>query len=178
MTVNVSEYLRAAAARDPDGTALIEHRPDRHAITWRELDAAADAVAQALSGRGLVAGQRVAIVMANRVDLPIAYYGILRGGMVAVPINPRSTTREIGRMLADSRARVVLCDEAGVAQVREAVTNDFAVAIVVKGTEPIGEETAFERFLADATGAAPAAPADAEALAVILYTSGTSGKPR
>ncbi len=52
--------------------------------------------------------------MANRIDLPIAYYGILRGGMVAVPINPRSTTGEIGRMLADSLSKVVLCDEAGV----------------------------------------------------------------
>ncbi|MCW2838906.1 MAG: AMP-dependent synthetase [Aeromicrobium sp.] len=178
VTVNVSDYLRTAAERDPDGTALIEHRPARRAVTWRELDSAADSVARALSGRGLVAGHRVALVMANRIDLPIAYYGILRGGMVAVPINPRSTTREIGRMLADSRARIVLCDEAGVAQVREAVTGEHAVGIVVDGAEPRAGETSFERFLADATGTPPAAPADAEALAVILYTSGTSGKPR
>jgi long-chain acyl-CoA synthetase len=178
VTVNVSDYLRTAAERDPDGTALTEHRPARRAVTWRELDSAADSIARALSGRGLVAGQRVALVMANRIDLPIAYYGILRGGMVAVPINPRSTTREIGRMLSDSRARIVLCDEAGVAQVREAVTSEHAVGIVVDGAEPADGETSFERFLADATGAPPAAPADAEALAVILYTSGTSGKPR
>ena len=178
MTVNVSEYLRAAASNDPEGVALVEHRPDRRAVTWRELDEAADSVARALSGRGLVAGQRVAVVMANRIDLPIAYYGILRGGMVAVPINPRSTTREIGRMLADSLARVVLCDEAGIAHVREAVTDEHQVGIVVDGAEPLATETSFEQFLADASGAAPAAPADAEALAVVLYTSGTSGKPR
>jgi long-chain acyl-CoA synthetase len=178
VTVNVSEYLRAAAAGDPDGVALVEHRRERRQVTWRELDEAADAVARALSGRGLVAGQRVAVVMANRVDLPIAYYGILRGGMVAVPINPRSTTREIGRMLGDSLARVVLCDEAGVAQVREALTDDHRVSVVVDGAEPLDGETSFERFLADASGADPAAPADAEALAVVLYTSGTSGKPR
>ncbi len=178
VTVNVSDYLRAAAANAPDQVALIEHRPERRAVTWREFDDAADSVARALSGRGLVAGQRVAIVMANRIDLPIAYYGILRGGMVAVPINPRSTTREIGRMLADSLARVVLCDEAGVVQVREAVTDDHRVGIVVDGAEPQDGETSFDAFLADASGAAPAAPADAEALAVVLYTSGTSGKPR
>nr|WP_255670443.1 AMP-binding protein [Aeromicrobium wangtongii] len=178
VTVNVSEYLRAAAQNDPEGVALVEHRPDRRAVTWRELDESADRVARALSGRGLVAGQRVAIVMANRVDLPIAYYGILRGGMVAVPINPRSTTREIGRMLADSRSRVVLCDEAGIAQVREAVSDDHQVAVVVDGAPAQGEEASFESFLADAAGADPAAPIDAETLAVILYTSGTSGKPR
>ena len=146
MTVNVSEYLREAAVSDPDGIALVEHRPGRRAVTWRQFDEAADAVARALSGRGLVAGQRVALVMANRIDLPIAYYGILRGGMVAVPINPRSTTREIGRMLTDSLARVVLCDEAGIAQVREAVTEEHQVGVVVDGAEPIAGETSFDEL--------------------------------
>jgi len=178
VTVNVSEYLRAAASNDPEGVALVEHRGTRRLVTWREMDEAADAVARALSARGLVAGQRVAIVMANRIDLPIAYYGILRGGMVAVPVNPRSTTREIGRMLADSLTRVVLCDEAGVAQVREAVTDAHQVGVVVDGAAPLAGETSFEQFIADATGAAPVAPADTETLAVVLYTSGTSGTPR
>ncbi|WP_235833665.1 class I adenylate-forming enzyme family protein [Aeromicrobium chenweiae] len=178
MTVNVSEYVHTAAENDPDGVALVEHRGIRREVTWRELDESADAVARALSGRGLVAGHRVAVVMANRIDLPIAYFGILRGGMVAVPINPRSTTREIGRMLADSRTRVVLCDEAGVEQVREAVTDDMQVSVIVDGAAPLAEETSFESFLADAPAAPPAAPADVEALAVVLYTSGTSGKPR
>ncbi|MCW2752006.1 MAG: AMP-dependent synthetase [Aeromicrobium sp.] len=178
VTVNVSEYLREAAADNPDGIALVEHRADRRELSWRQFDQAADAVARGLSARGLVAGQRVAIVMANRIDLPIAYYGILRGGMVAVPINPRSTTREIDRMLTDSKARVVLCDEAGVAQVREAVTVDHQISVIVDGTEPLAGETSFGSFLADASGADPTAPPDAEALAVVLYTSGTSGKPR
>ena len=178
MTVNVSDYLRDAASTDPDGVALVEHRAERREITWRQFDAAADAVARGLSARGLVAGQRVAVVMANRIDLPIAYFGILRGGMVAVPINPRSTTREIGRMLADSLARVVLCDEAGISQVREAVTDDHQVSVIVDGAAPQQGETAFDAFLADAVGSDPAAPVDAEALAVVLYTSGTSGKPR
>ena len=153
MTVNVSDYLRDAASTDPDGVALVEHRAQRREVTWRELDDAADAIARGLSARGLVAGQRVAVVMANRIDLPIAYFGILRGGMVAVPINPRSTTREIGRMLADSLARVVLCDEAGISQVREAVTDDHQVSVIVDGAKPQQGETAFEAFLADAVGA-------------------------
>lgn len=179
MTVNVSEVLRAAAETDPDGVALIETRGgQRRQLTWRELDDSADAIARALSGRGLVAGQRVAMVMANRVDLPIAYFGILRGGMVAVPMNPRSTTREIGRMLTDSGARLVLCDGAGADQVREAAGPDEHVDVVVDGLEPRDGETTFDAFLAGAPDAEPAAPRDAEALAVILYTSGTSGKPR
>lgn len=181
MIVNVSDFLRQAAEDDPDGTALVEHRGERRELSWSDLDSAADAIARALSGRGLVAGQRVAIVMANRVDLPIAYFGILRGGMVAVPMNPRSTTREIGRMLSDAKVRVVLCDEAGAPQVREALAGEDTpsdCSVVVDGTDPSKGETGFADFLADSPGIDPAAPRDAEALAVILYTSGTSGQPR
>ena len=178
MTVNASEYLRTAAQEHGDKVALIEHRDERREITWSEFDAAADAVARGLSALGLVAGHRVAIIMSNRIDLAVAYYGILRGGMVAVPINPRSTTREIERMLVDSRAKVVLCDEVGVKQVREAGEQVDGLTVIVDGAKARTGETAFADFLARATGADPAAPQDPESLAVLLYTSGTSGKPR
>lgn len=174
---NLSELLRDAAARTPDAVAVVEHRDERHERTWAELDAAADAAARALSGVGLRAGHRVALVMANRVDLAVAYFGILRGGMVAVPVNPRSTEREVARMLADSGAKVVLCDETGVAQVR-AAASDLDVLVVVDGTEPTGSEVGFDRLLREAPAVEPAAPRDEEAPAVVLYTSGTSGKPR
>jgi len=178
VTVNASEYLRAAAHEHGDAVALIEHREERREMSWNEFDAAADAVALGLSARGLVAGRRVAIVMSNRIDLAVAYYGILRGGMVAVPINPRSTAREVRRMLADSKAHVVLCDEIGVRAVREAAAGLDGLVVIVDGTKPAAGETSFADFLASATGTDPAAPQDAESLAILLYTSGTSGKPR
>lgn len=179
MNVNLSDLVRQAAERSPDGAALVEHRPDRREISWGRFDDAVDRLARALSGRGLVAGQRVAIVMANRVDLPIAYFGILRGGMVAVPVNPRSTVAEIGRMLSDSAVRLVLCDETGLAAVREVVGElERRPVVVVDGAEASDDEVGFEAFLAEATGTAPAAPQDAESPAVILYTSGSSGRPR
>ena len=178
VTVNASEYLRAAAQEHGDAVALIEHREARREMSWNEFDAAADAVARGLTARGLVAGHPVAIVMSNRIDLAVAYYGILRGGMVAVPINPRSTTREVGRMLSDSKARVILCDEVGVKSVREAAAELNGMTVIVDGAKPTQHETSFADFLAGATGTDPVAPQDAESLAVLLYTSGTSGKPR
>ena len=174
---NVSQLLSRTAAQRPDDVALVEDRGARREVTWADLDAAADAVARGLSGLGLLAGHRVAIVMANRADLPAAYFGVLRGGMVAVPVNPRSTPREIGRMLADAGVRVVLCDETAVDAVREAAT-DLDVRLVVDGTDAADGERDFDAFLREAPRADPAAPRDPESRAVILYTSGTSGKPR
>ncbi|HJR89047.1 MAG TPA: AMP-binding protein [Aeromicrobium sp.] len=181
MAVNLSEYLHATAVADPEGVALVEVSSragsSRRSLSWADVDSAADAVARALTGRGLVAGQRVALVMANRADLPIAYFGILRGGMVAVPMNPRSTADEIQRMLADAKVKLVLCDATGVAQVREAA-GEHLCDIVVDGADPIAGETSFNDFIGEATDVEPAAPRDAEALAAILYTSGASGHPR
>lgn len=181
VVVNVSEYVHLAAESNPDGIALIEvpgrSGGERRSLTWSDVDTAADALARALTGRGLVAGQRVALVMANRADLPLAYFGILRGGMVAVPMNPRSTPDEIGRMLVDAKVELVLCDAAGAAAVREAV-RDHQCDIVVDGVEPNAGEVSFDDFIGEAPDITPIAPRDAEALAAILYTSGASGKPR
>ncbi len=179
MRVNLSELVSEAARDVPEAVALVETRAERREVTWAELDRGADTIARGLLGRGLVAGARVAVVMANRADLPIAYFGILRGGMVAVPVNPRSTAREIGRMLLDSGARVVLCDEHGIDQLRTALAEvDHQVDVVVDGAEAATGETTFADFLDQAPATAPAAPRDPEATAVILYTSGTSGRPR
>jgi len=181
VVVNVSEYLRVAAESDPDGIALVEVpgrlSGHRRTLSWSDVDTAADSIARALTGRGLVAGQRVALVMANRADLPIAYYGILRGGMVAVPMNPRSTSDEIARMVADAKVKLILCDTTAVESVRSAV-REHPCEVVVDGPEPGDGEVSFDDFISQAPDLEPVAPRDDEALATILYTSGASGHPR
>lgn len=177
MVVNVSEYLRAAAEADPERVAIVELAGERRELTYSDLDTAADSVARALTGRGLVAGAPVGLVMANRVDLPISYFGIIRGGMVAVPLNPRSTPDEISRRLGDAKAKLVLCDATGAAAVREAAPG-LACAVVVDGIEATETETSFDDFIAEAPDITPMASRDPEALAAILYTSGASGEPK
>ena len=176
----MSDLLRDAASRRPEAIALVEDRGVRRELTWADFDAAVDAVARGLSGRGLRAGQRVGLVMVNRIDLAIAYFGVLRGGMVAVPANPRSSVADVARVLGGSGARLVLCDEAGVGAVRAAIDEVglTELQVVVDEARPRSGETAFSAFLDEASTSEPIAPRDPESRAVVLDTVGADGTHR
>ncbi len=180
---NVADLLQRAAERTPDKAALV-HRSGRESdsapttLTWRELDDAVDAVARGLARRGLVGGQRVAINLTNAPEFVVSYLATLRAGMVAVPVNPGSTSGEVSRMLADSGARLCFADATTVPIVRDALRESEApIVLVVCGDAPVQDgETAYDDLAVD--GPAVMSPRDTEGLAVLLYTSGTSGRPR
>src|SRR6476619_3647989 len=191
MESNVAQLLGVAAEREPERIALVEATSGRR-VTWRELDALVDAVAHGLSTVGMVAGHRVVIAVGNRIEFVAAYLGALRARLVAVPVNPRSATGELVRMIADSGARMVFADADTVDTVRVAVggltealegadevTRSRASrphVIAIDAAAKAGEH-AWADLVAE-TGRPTPAPDDPEALAVLLYTSGTSGRPR
>ena len=191
--MNVSALASERAQVGTDDLALIESFGEGRTKTWGELDDLATSVARAFAGSGLVAGHRVALAMTNRIEFVATYLGALRGGHVVVPMNPWSATGELMRMIADSGTRVVVCDEVTVDSVRAAVgglaaaldTADVGLrsrasvpTIVVVGGYADVKETAFESYLDAAPATQIASPSDPEALAALLYTSGTSGNPR
>jgi len=192
MGSNVADLLATAAAAEPERIALSEAATGR-TVTWAALDDLADRVAQGLSGAGMVAGYRVMIAATNRIEFVATYYGVLRARMVAVPINPRSATGEVVRMLVDSGARMVVADpttietlRAAVVGVREALEASGAEAaipprIVCIGTAAADQRSEGERSwdeLVSRTGDPVPGATDPESVAVLLYTSGTSGRPR
>ena len=120
MESNVAELVSRAAAQEPDKTALSEAASGR-TVTWSGLDDLVQRVVQGLSDAGMVAGYRVMIAAGNSIEFVAAYLGALRAGMVVVPVNPRSATGELMRMLADSGTRMVIADASTIATVREAV---------------------------------------------------------
>ncbi len=188
MDSNVSVLLSRAAEDEPEKTVLSEAATGR-TITFSGLDELVGRVVQGLSDAGMVAGYRVMVATGNSIEFVAAYLGALRAGMVVVPVNPRSATGELIRMLADSGTRMVIADPGTVATVREAVgglTDAMEAAghdqgarprIVTVGTTLAPGERSWDQLIASSGHPVPAR-VDPESLAVLLYTSGTSGRPR
>jgi long-chain acyl-CoA synthetase len=180
---NIAELVRLRASRDGERTALVDG--DRR-LTWAELDRRVDGLARGLSAQGLVAGNRVALSMVNSISFVEIYLAVLRAGIVAVPIYPQSAPGEIARILADSGSRLCCADTTTIGAVRGAVGGiDDAVRagkpaviprIVAVDVAPLPGEVRYAGLAAE--GAPVVSPLDSENLAVLLYTSGTSGVPR
>ena len=135
--------------------------------TYAQLDAMANAVARGLVKHGYRRGERIGILSANRVENLAAYYGIMRAGLVAVPVNFRFPRAMIEFVLADADARMVFCDAA---RKGELPANVPAVTFNEAGAG------GFEAFL-DHGPFDPVVPA-ADETAMFLYTSGSTGKPK
>src|SRR5215468_4065031 len=106
---NLGDLIRRD--RDLDKVAIIDlgGKLPRE-VSYAELDAMANGVARALSARGLARGDRVAILSANRAQYLAAYYGIMRAGLIAVPVNFKFPRPTIHFILRDAAAKLVFCD--------------------------------------------------------------------
>jgi long-chain acyl-CoA synthetase len=162
-------------------------------MTWGELDAEVDRVASGLDALGLVAGYRVLLALGNRIEFVTCYLGALRARLVVVPVNPRSATGELVRMVADCGARLVVGDAATLTMVRQAAAGledaltgadeelraRASVPRVVAVDAPtLPGETTYADLVSSPAATTAGGELDPEALAVLLYTSGTSGRPR
>ncbi|TNC41008.1 class I adenylate-forming enzyme family protein [Mumia zhuanghuii] len=176
MTVNVAELVSRQASLDPHGTALVEAYGTERALTWAALDDQVSRVAAWLSGQGLVAGQRVALVLTNRLELPVTYFAALRLGLVVVPVNPRAPQDEVTALCATTGVRLVVCDPDWAATFAGA-----GLPTVVAGDDdPQAPVRPFSHLLQVSPGprGLPPAPADPETTALLMPTSGTSTDQR
>jgi long-chain acyl-CoA synthetase len=152
---------------------------DARSWTFADLDAASDAVAAWLAARGINPGDRVCLYCPNCPELAIVYLGILKAGATVVPVNLLLNPQEIVFILSDAGVRglffhVGLTEPA--ARVRAALPG---LEIAVRIGQPGADGEPWLEALAEVVGPVPAPITDAaDALAAILYTSGTTGRPK
>jgi long-chain acyl-CoA synthetase len=177
MSLNLAVMLRESALARPQKTALIL---DQMRLNYAQLEAATNQVAGGLRAAGLKPGDRVGVMLPNVPQFPIAYYGILKAGGVVVPMSVQLRAPEVEFYLRDSAARFLIAWDDFADQAMKAAASMPNVSTYV-AARPGGAPPAGALGFADLMQGSPRAeiePTGAEDTAVILYTSGTTGKPK
>ncbi len=165
--MNLAERLRAAAERLGGRTVLTL---DREGLSYRALEQTSARLGALLRRRGVRPGDRVAVMLPNVPEFAVVYYGVLRAGAVVVPLDPLLKRREIAAYVEDCAARLVIAWHAYAETVEVGTAGtrtDFM--FVVPGE--------FRRLLRTIPPGDPV-PRTAGDTAVILYSAGTTGRPK
>ena len=165
---NLAEMLHDTVSRHGDRIAL---RLDDVALPYAVLDQGSARVAGMLAGMGVQAGDRVGLMMPNVPYFPFAFFGALRLGAIVVPMNPLLKEREVAFHMGDSGAKVLLAWH-GFASAAEPGAAQAGAEFV-----PV-EPGQIEQRLGAADPIEEIAATEDGETALILYTSGTTGKPK
>jgi long-chain acyl-CoA synthetase len=168
MNHNLACNLVETARTHPDSIAL---RIGDAALSYTELDSGSAKVAALLRERGAEPGDRIGIMLPNVPQFALAYYGVLRAGCVVVPMNPLLKEREVGFYLSDSGAKLAFAWHACSGEAELGAAAARADIVVVAPAE-------FQALIADVEATPEVAERDGHDTAVILYTSGTTGRPK
>ena len=168
MSENLACILTKAAEQDPDGIAI---KLDDVELTYGALGEGSARMAGLLKAKGVEPGDRVGVMLPNVPYFPVVYYGVLRAGGVVVPMNVLLKGREVGFYLEDPGAKICIAWGDFAEAAEKGAADAGAECILVKPGE-------FEQMLGEAEPDTELADRDAEDTAVILYTSGTTGKPK
>jgi len=172
------EQLARIARRSPQRVAFRFEGTDR---TFAELDDRVTRLANALAGRGAAKGDRIAVLMTNRIEVAESYLACARLGAVCVPVNFRLVADEVSYIIADSGSRALVVD-AGLAELAAQVRRGGspAVCLVTGGAAAAAGDGAedYEQVLSAASPEPPLVDVDEHDPAFIMYTSGTTGRPK
>ncbi|MBB4095870.1 long-chain-fatty-acid--CoA ligase [Brucella pecoris] len=176
--LSLGAQLARHARLSPDTDAFIFNGERR---TYRDLDRSVDRLAAALAARGVSQGDRVAVLMTNCLELVESYLAVCRLGAICVPVNFRLAAPEITYILSDCGAIGLLVDEAllpvGAASRADATNIRFVIATGPEECCAGFAAESFERVLEECN-TPPNIDVREDAPAFIMYTSGTTGRPK
>jgi long-chain acyl-CoA synthetase len=178
MSFNLATMLRESRTVHPDKPLC--HFADM-SFSYAQVDEISGRVATSLLGLGLNRGDKVAVQLPNVPQFLFTYFAIAKAGLVMVPLNPLLRAPEIAFHLTDSEAKVLVTFELFAEEAMKAVADvgDVSTYVVqVPGSESRPEASRHydELYFADDTG--DIQPTNADDTAVLLYTSGTTGRPK
>ncbi|HFE53443.1 MAG TPA: long-chain fatty acid--CoA ligase [Bacteroidetes bacterium] len=167
--------LESVVAEHADQPALVFRE---HTVTYARFSEAVNRLARALVDLGVQRGDRVALMLPNIVQFPVAYYAILRAGAAVVPINITYKQNELRYILEDSEAKGIIAWEGFVSTVVAAVDSldQCSVEIFLGDRIPSGAHS-YVRLQEKSEPLAEPVETSDEDVAVILYTAGTTGRP-
>lgn len=183
----VQDFLTQCARRLPDKVGLI---CDNRRMTYREIEAAANRLANALAAAGLKRGDRVAIYLPNSIPAVVAIFAALKAGGVFVVINASTKSDKLLQILNNCRAAALVTggrDEVVIRTVGERVaslkvivlTQPRSAEIIDRGDESGGVKLlAYDRIQAENPEIAPQTRTIDLDLACLIYTSGSTGEPK
>ena len=184
--LNLSVLLEDSARRYPNKDAYIFMDT---ALTYAQVNSAANQVANGLRAAGIVAGDKVALSCLNLPYFPMVYFGILKAGAVVVPLSVLLKHEEITYHLQDSEAKAYFCftgtpdlpmAQEGHAGFEEVATcqHFFEITARPQDAPTIARVSSLGMLMKDQSPVADTEPTGAEDTALIIYTSGTTGKPK
>ncbi len=178
MSLNLATTLRESAKANPSKAATLF---DGGQLTYGQLDGLSDRFAAGLRSSGIGPGDPVAVQLPNVPQFLVAYYGLLKNGSVAVPLNVLLKSQEMEYHLADSGARALItwsgvAPQAARGAAAAGVDRIYVAEVGAPNPDGIGDPV--ETLLADPGTPAPFELTDPGDTAVIVYTSGTTGRPK
>jgi len=171
----IGDLVARSAERAPDAVALMS-RDGSDTRTFAELDERSTRLARGLLAAGLEPGDRIATWMEDCLSYPEVYLGAAKAGLVVAPINARFVAAEADYLLEDSGARALAWTPGVAARIGE-LTEGRLPPITVGVDGAAGAGVALEQLIAGSPAALPAGPRPDD-IAILGYTSGTTGRPK
>ena len=172
---NVYETLKLSAETKSEKIALVD---PRERVTFAEFLQRVDTLAAVLEQQyGIQRGHVCALLMKNSIDFCVAFYAVMRVGAIALPLSTKLTEDELKHPLTHSKCRLLFLDEAWYGNVAQIIASTEIKSLLFSGRE--AGHSAGKRFhdLAATSPLTAAQPAWQDG-AVLVYTSGTTGKPK
>jgi long-chain acyl-CoA synthetase len=177
----VHQFLEKSAQLLPDKTAFIQ---DGEQSTYGQINSMANRLSLWLLEQGVTSGDRIVVLLENTIEYVVSYYGVLKAGAVAVPLNCDLKADSLSVVLSELHPRVIVACAKSEQNLREVDLDGLNIATMVLKNPSAPwrhsrcKVSAWEDIVSDAQLSDPGVPVQSSSLASIIYTSGSTGKPK